>query len=141
MLVNFSYNSKEITQKVDALVGKPFNLKERRNLQGVESPKLVITATSLEIQHLLILNNASNSCRIELRPKGIIVRFRSLLETFALIVPFYKLNICKSDFALYTLHKDHYFIKVKSDTKAIQKFFRKILTNKAHNSPSLIMDL
>ena len=29
MLVNVSYNNKEITRKVDAEVGKPFTLKER----------------------------------------------------------------------------------------------------------------
>ena len=76
-----------------------------------------------------------------MRPKGIIVRFRSLLETYGLIIPYYKLTIYKGDFAVYSIYKDNYFIKVKSDTKAIQKYFRKFLDYKADNAPTSIEDL
>lgn len=141
MLVNVSYNNKEITRKVDKEVGKPFTLKERWAMKGIGSPKLFITETSIEIYHLLMLDTNTNSCNIELRPKGIIVRFRSLLETFALVIPYYKLSIYKGDLAKYTIFKDHYFIKVSSDTKAIQKFFIKILDYKADNTPTSITDL
>lgn len=141
MLVNVSYNNKEITRKVDEVVGKPFKLKERWAMNGIGSPKLFITATSIEIRNLLILDNTTDSCNIEMRPQGIIVRFRSLLETFALIIPYYKLTIYKGDFAIYSIHRDNHFIKVKSDTKAIQKFFRKVLDYKADNAPTSIEDL
>ncbi len=141
MLVNVSYNNKEITRKVDEEVGKPFTLKERFALRGIGSPKLLITETSIEIQNLLILDNNRDSCNIEMRPKGIIVRFRSLLETFALVIPYYKLTIYKGDIGIYSVYKDHYFIKVKADTKAIQKYFRKILDYKADNAPTSIEDL
>ncbi len=141
MLVNVSYNNKEITKKVDELVGKPFTLKERFALRGIGSPKLFITETSIEIQNLLILDNNRDSCNIEMRPKGIIVRFRSLLETFALVIPYYKLTIYKGDIGIYSVYKDHYFIKVKADTKAIQNYFRKILDHKADNAPTSIEDL
>ena len=76
-----------------------------------------------------------------MRPKGIIVLFRSLLETYALVIPYYKLSIYKGDLAIYSIFRDHYFIKVKSDTKAIQKFFKKILNFKADNLPTYIEDL
>ncbi len=141
MLVNVSYNDKKVTEKVDEAVGKPFALKERWAMNGIGSPKLFITETSVEIRNLLILDNNTNSCNIEMRPKGIIVRFRSLLETFALVIPYYKLTVYKGDFAIYSVHKDNHFIKVKSDTKAIQKFFRKVLDYKADNSPTSIEDL
>ncbi len=141
MLVNVSYNNKEITRKVDDEVGQPFTLKERWAMGGIGSPKLFITEASIEIRNLLILDNNLDSCNIELRPKGIIVRFRSLLETFALVIPFYKLTIYKGDFAVYSIYRDHYFIKVRSDTKAIQKFFRKLLDYKADNGPVDILDL
>lgn len=108
---------------------------------GIGSPKLFITASSAEINNLLLLDNNLNSCNIEMRPKGIIVRFRSLLETYALIIPYYKLSIYKGDLAVYSIYRDHYFIKVKADTKAIQKFFRKILDYKADNAPTSIEDL
>ncbi|MGB5273515.1 MAG: hypothetical protein WBN39_05615, partial [Flavobacteriaceae bacterium] len=136
-----SYNNKEITRKVDEEVGQPFTLKERWAMGGIGSPKLFITEASIEIRNLLILDNNLDSCNIELRPKGIVVRFRSLLETFALVIPFYKLTIYKGDFAVYSIYRDHYFIKVRSDTKAIQKFFRKLLDYKADNGPVDILDL
>ena len=141
MLLNVSYNNKEITRKVDEEVGKPFTLKERWAMKGIGSPKLFITETSIEIRNLLILDNNTDSCNIEMRPKGIIVRFRSLLETFALIIPYYKLKIYKGDLAIYTIYRDNYFIKVRSDTKAIQKFFRKMLDYKVDNTPTSIEDL
>jgi hypothetical protein len=141
MLVNVSYNNKEITRKVDEEVGKPFTLKERFNLNGIGSPKLFITASSSGIRDLLLLDNNLDSCNIEMSPKGIILRFRSLLETFALVIPYYKLTIYKGDFAVYSIYRDHHFIKVRSDTKAIQKYFRKMLDYKVDNAPTSIEDL
>lgn len=141
MLLNVSYNNSEITRKVDNEVGKPFKLKERWAMGGIGSPKLFITETSIEIRNLLILDNNIDCCNIEMRPKGIIVRFRSLLETFALVIPFYKLTVYKGDFAIYSIYRDNHFIKVKSDTKAIQKYFRKILDYKVENAPTTIADL
>ncbi len=141
MLVNVSYNNKVIAQKIDAEVGKPFTLKQRWALGGIGSPKLMITSTSLEIRNLLILDNNLDSCNIELRPKGIVVRFRSLLETYALVIPYYKLSLYKGDLGIYSIYRDHHFIKVKADTKAIQKFFKKILNYKADNTPTSIDEL
>ena len=119
MLLNVSYNNPEISRKIDAEVGRPFRLKERWNLGGIGSPKLFITASSMEIRNLLILDNNLDSCNIELRPKGIILRFRSLLETYALVIPYYKLVIYKGNLGIYSIYRDHYFIKVKADTKAV----------------------
>jgi len=141
MLLNVSYNDKKITDRIDTEVGRPFTLKERWALGGIGSPRLFITETSVEIHNLLILDNNRNQCNIELRPKGIIVRFRSLLETFALVIPYYKLTLYKGDLARYTIYRDHYFIKVEADTKAAQKFFKKILDHKADNHPTSIEDL
>ncbi|NNK76891.1 MAG: hypothetical protein HKP42_12615 [Maribacter sp.] len=141
MLLNVSYNNGEITRKIDLEVGKPFTLKERWAMGGIGSPKLFITETSVEIRNLLILDNNIDCCNVEIRPRGIIVRFRSLLETFALVIPYYKLTLFKGDLAIYTIYRDNHFIKVRSDTKAIQKFFKKILDNKVQNAPTSIEDL
>lgn len=141
MLLNVSYNDKKITRKIDDAVGKPFSLKERFAMGGIGSPKLHITDASMGIQNLLILDNNLNTCNIEMRSKGIIVRFRSLLETYGLVIPYYKLSIYKGDFAIYSIYMDHHFIKVKSDTKAIQHYFKKILDYKADNAPTSIEDL
>ena len=81
MLLNVSYNEPEVKKKIETAVGKPFSLKERWTKGGIGSSKLLITQTSIDIHNLLILDNNRNTCNIELRPKGIILRFRSLLET------------------------------------------------------------
>ena len=141
MLLNVSYNDKNIRERIDAEVGKPFTLKERLKMGGIGSPKLHVTEASVEIRNLLILDNNADCCNIEMRPNGIILGFRSLLESYALIIPFYKLTIYKGDFAIYSVYRDQYFVKIKSDTKAIQKFFKKLLDYKADNAPTSIEDL
>ncbi|NQZ45558.1 MAG: hypothetical protein HRT65_14725 [Flavobacteriaceae bacterium] len=141
MLLNVSYTDKAITKKIDAEVGRPFTLKERWKMGGVGSPKLEITEASVEIRNLLILDNNADCCNIELRPNGIILGFRSLLESYALVIPYYKLTIYKGDLAVYSIYRDHYFVKVRSDTKAVQKFFKKLLDLKADNTPTAIEDL
>ncbi|HLT51495.1 MAG TPA: hypothetical protein VKZ93_06030 [Arenibacter sp.] len=141
MIVNVSYNNRKIIDQVDREVGKSFSLKERWALDGIGSPKLFIIESSLPIKNLLILDNNTDSCNIELRPKGIIVRFRSLLETFALIIPYYKLRLDKSGLGIYTIYHDQNFIKIKADTKAVQKFFTKMLGHRADNTPTAIEDL
>ncbi|GAB4515027.1 MAG: hypothetical protein ACE37L_02385 [Allomuricauda sp.] len=141
MLLNVSYNDKKITKKIDEAVGKPIPIRERFAMGGIGSPKLFITEASLDIYNLLILDSNTNSCNVELRPNGIIVRFRSRLETYGLIIPYYKLNVYKGDMAIYSIYMDQYFIKVRSDTKAVQKFFKKLLDYRADNLPTNIEDL
>ncbi|UOY05236.1 hypothetical protein L0P88_14925 [Muricauda sp. SCSIO 64092] len=141
MLLNVSYSDKKITKKIDVEVGKPFPLKERWKMGGIGSPKLKIVEASMEIRNLLILDNNADNCNVEMRPKGIIVGFRSLLESYALIIPYYKLTLYKGNLAVYSIYRDNYFIKVEADTKAVQKFFRKLLDYKADNAPTNIEDL
>lgn len=141
MLQNISYNRPAIKAKIDAEVGKTFTLVERMRLKGIGSPKLHITNTSIEIQNLLILDNNAKTCNIEMRPNGIIVMFRSILETYALIIPYYKLTLYKGKAEEYSIYRDHYFIKVKADSPEIHKFFRKVIDYKADNAPSQIDDL
>jgi hypothetical protein len=136
MLTNVTYSNPEITRKIDSLVGKPFTLKERIRMGGVGSPPFVIRESSLEIRNLLILDNNRNRCNIELRPGGIIIGFRSLLESFVLAIPYYKLSILKGDLGVCTLHIDHHFMRLETDTRATQKFLVRILNAKAAFSPS-----
>lgn len=141
MLLNVSYTDKTVTQKIDTALGKPFTLKERWQMGGIGSPKLAIRAASIQIQNLLNLDHNTNYCNIEIRPKGIIVGFRSLLETYALIIPYYKLTLYKGDLATYTMYRDNYYLKVRTDTKAAQKFFKKLLDHRADMTPTPIEDL
>ena len=141
MLLNISYKDPKIKDKIEVAVGKPFSLKERWAKGGIGSSKLLISQCSIDIHNLLVLDNNLNSCNIELRPKGIILRFRSLLETYALVIPYHKLNLYKGKAKEYSIYKDKQFVKVVADTKASFKFFSKISAEKVANQLPGIEDL
>lgn len=131
MLKNVSYNDPKVEADIRKEVGVPFTILKRIELGGIGSPKLEITACSKEINNLLILDNNTNTCNIELRPKGIIVRFRSLLETYALVIPYYKLVLFKGKSNEYAIYKDHFVLKIKIDNRNILSFFKKIMKQKS----------
>lgn len=130
MLLNVSYNRPKIKKQIDDAVGKPFSLVERIKMRGIGSGKLIIDSTSIQIHNLLVLDNNQNVCGIEIRPQGILVSFRSLLETYALVIPFYKLKIYKGQSDVYSIYRDDYFIKVKVKEKEHHKFMQKLLDYK-----------
>ncbi|TQD34866.1 hypothetical protein [Haloflavibacter putidus] len=133
MLVNVSYNKPKLKNEINEAVGKAFSFKERLKLNGIGSGKLFITSSSISIHNLLILDSYLNTCGIELRPDGIIVSFRSLLETYALVIPYYKLNLYKGGASEYGIYRDHHFIKVKADRNSVHKFFKKLQNCKAQH--------
>ncbi len=143
MLVNNTYRDPELKEKLIEQVGKPFTLIERIKLGGIGSPKLHIVGSSVEINNLLMLDNRIHTCNIELRPKGILIGFGVRLETYLLVIPFYKLTIYKGKAEEYCIYKDNYHIKIKvknTDT-AIHQYIKKVLNYKADNSPTNIEDL
>ena len=127
MIKNLSYNSKKNRTILSEIVGRPFSLIERIRLKGIGSGKLIIIDASEEIVELLRLDNNINYCNIELRTNGIIIRFRSLLETYGLIIPFYKLVIYKGESKIYSFYKDKYYIKFMADNKKTSLFLKKIV--------------
>ena len=141
MLLNVSYNNPDIKEKIDREVGKTLTLVDRFKLKGSGSPRLIITSVSIDIHNLLILDNNRNTCNIEIRPNGIIVRFRSILETYALVIPFWKLKIYKGKAEEYSIYRDHYFIKVEAKDDNVHKFFKKLISYKDDNAPTRIDDL
>ena len=64
---------------------------------GVGSPQMRIRTASKEILSLLNKNTNRDIANIELRPKGIIVRFHSRLENYALVIPYFKLTLFKGE--------------------------------------------
>lgn len=141
MLLNISYNNPKTKEKINAEIGATFTLLERFKLNGTGSPKLHITATSIDIHNLLVLDNNANVCNIEMRPQGIIVMFRSLLETYALVIPYYKLKLYKGRAEEYSIYKDHQFIKVKAGSPHIHKYMMKIVDYKTGIAPTQVEDL
>ena len=130
MLLNLSYKDKKIKSKINREVGNEFNFIEKFKLRGNGSPKLLISECSSNIDELLSLNNNIKKCNIELRKKGIIIRFRSLLETYGLIVPYYKLKIFKGKKNEISLYKDNFSVKLKIVGKDVKNFFKKLKEQK-----------
>jgi len=124
---NLSYNSKKIKTLLTEIVGRPLSLNERFKLRGIGSNKLIITDASKEIVELLRLDNNINYCNIEIRKNGIIIRFRSLLETYGLIIPFYKLVIYKGESKIYSFYKDRHYIKCFVDNENSTFFIKKVV--------------
>jgi len=120
------------------LVGKPFTLVNRLKLGGVGSPKLHVVSSSKEIDSLFVLDHNDNTCNIELRPNGIILRFRSLLETYGLIIPYYKLTIFKGTGEAYSIHMEHHKVGISAKSKNVRDFFKKIQQQKARISDNYL---
>ncbi len=138
MLLNVSYNNKDVYRRIDAEVGKPYSIAERLKRGGIGAGRLVITEASVQINNLLILDNNRNVCSVEMRPKGIIVGFRSLLESYALVIPYYKLSLYKGRAEEYSVYRDTYYIKIqaRAKDKYTHRFMAKILAEKALQQPA-----
>ena len=133
MLRNVSYNNSIIKSEINDLLGKPFTIFEIIKLGGVGSPKYFILQTDIKITNLLNLDNNTNQCNIELRPKGIIISFRSLLETYGLVIPYYKLKLFKGQSNVYSIYIDEYFIKILANKKNEHEFIKKLNKFKSTN--------
>jgi len=133
MLKNISYNNPKIIDEINNYVGKPYTILKRLKIGGIGSSKLIINSADSIIENLLNLDNNLNYCNVEIRPKGIIIHFKSLLETYGLIVPFYKLKIFKGRANEYSIYIDNFFIKVNASEKNEHDFFKKILRLRASN--------
>ena len=126
MIYNISYNDRNIKSKIEDDIDKPLSLSQKFLIGGSGSPKLYITECSSEIKKYLDKDNNINTCIIEIRNKGIIVMFRSILETYALTIPFFKLNIYKGKSNEYSIFKDNHYVKILANTKEVHGFMKKI---------------
>ncbi|MAJ83139.1 MAG: hypothetical protein CMC16_02515 [Flavobacteriaceae bacterium] len=138
MLRNVSYKNDSTKNEIDGLIGNSYSFIEKIKKGGVGSGKLLITKANKEIENLLILDQNTNNCNIELRAKGIIIYFRSLLETYGLAIPYYKLVVFKVTENEYTFNIDSKFLKIKVKSENDHSFIRKIMEEKAKNTENYI---
>lgn len=127
MLLNVSYNNRKIDRQITEAVGASFGWRDRFRLGGIGSPRMSIIGASMNIQELLNLDQNMNVCNIELRPGGIIVRFRSILETYALIVPYHKLVLFKGEWNSFSIHCDGNLIKVLDTDNNVRRFCKRLV--------------
>ena len=131
MLRNLSYNDPELYREIDELVGPAYSFFERITLKGIGSPRLTIGKASEKITELLTRDHNLNFCNIELRPNGIIFRFRSKLETYGLIIPFRQLTIFKGKPGEMALYGGEHFIAIDlSKGKGVIEFLNKLMAKR-----------
>ena len=138
MIYNISYKDNKQLELINNSVGKPYSLIDKIKLGGVGSPKYYIKSSDKKIDSLLILDNNDNTCNIEMRPKGIIIRFRSLLETYALVIPYFKLSIFKPTGDTYSIHSGENKVIIITKTDNKRKFIKRILEQKTKISKDYI---
>ena len=138
MIRNISYKEPSVRSEIDSLVGRPYPLTERIRMGGIGSPRFLIRDSSATIMALLNLDHNTNYCNMELRPGGIIVGFRSILETYAWIVPYARLSIIRSD-GMVTLYSGEHFMRLLSMdfSKSHGSFIRRLVRLKAEASRDL----
>ena len=143
MLINISENFHEKKDMITNQIGKPFDLEQRKKLDGTVLRDLAVTAASIDVYNLMILNEGQSFCNLEMRNKGISISFKAKNDTYALVIPFYKLKIYKGKAEEYSFYKDHYFVKVKAGAKEseIHQFIKKLRNFKADNASPRIEDL
>ncbi len=134
MLLNTTYKDHEQDLKIAQQVGEAYSFIERIRMKGIGSPKITILKSDVKIYNLLQLDQNRNVCNIELRPKGILISFQKRLETYQLVIPYYKLTIFKGDTNAYTLHKDQYFVKLLIQNHKEENFMQRITASKAAES-------
>ena len=141
MLRNVTYNNPTVKREIRKAVGDSYSWTERIRFGGTGSPKLPVLMASKEIVELMEKDTNSNYCNVEICYHGIIVRFRSILETYGVIIPFYKLSIFKSDADSYTIFSGEYKIVVNSENSKVHSFFKRLLEFKVKQSSPRIEDL
>ena len=130
MIYNISYNNKKIKQLINDSLGKSYGIIDTIKMRGIGSQRLKIKEASLDISSLINKNSNTNSCSIELRPKGILIHFKSILDTYGFIIPFHKLIIFKGDKNTVTFFCDTEFIKIDENSNSAYKFIKKIIRMK-----------
>ena len=132
MLKNLSYKDPQIEKQMNSLVGEEFSLMKKLKLIGAGSRKLYIKKCDNEIYDLLRNDYELSICNIEIRPKGIIIYIKSNLETYGLIIPYYKLVIFKVGDEDYTINADTNFLKIRVKNRSDHGFIKKINSQKAN---------
>jgi hypothetical protein len=143
MLLNLSHDLAQKQDLISTHVGKPFDLEKRKELDGISLTEIPVTAASIDLYNLMVLNESQVFCSIEMRPKGVIISFKANTDLFSLVIPFYKLKIYKGRAQEYSFYKDHYFIKVWAgeENPHIHAFIRKIKNYQADSAHPRIEDM
>lgn len=126
MLLNTTYRNQENEDLIEELVGKPFSLRRKLLLGGIGSGRMVIDEVSPRLEKTLSNGADLNYANIELRPKGILIRITRRHDNFTWIIPYYHLNIYKTEGL--SVHGQGHFLHFRSNQMLYnnKSFFRKL---------------
>lgn len=126
MLLNLTENPQKGNQTINEEVGNNFSADQIEEIHGNNSGLMEIASSSIDIFNLLVNSPGMKTGNIEIRPDGIIVYFQADLEKYALVIPYYKLQIYKGKAKEYSVYRDNQYLKFKVDRKENHEFFRKV---------------
>lgn len=131
MLRNITYVDPPLEREIEKAVGKSFSFAERWRMKGNGSPRLLIHEASPDIKKILEENTDLKYCYAELRQKGMIIRFQSRLETFGLIIPYYRLTFYQNG-SQWSFHSEGHFIKASSTIsgESVKRFKMNVMQQK-----------
>jgi len=131
MIRDLSTKSRVTNVEINRIVGKPYPFFQRLKLGGIASPRFDLISTSKRIAEKLLSKSPSLKCRIELRPRGVIILFLFARNTYAWIIPYWRLNIVKT-YNNVSIYAEEDFVKMTlKNTKNQQRFMRKLIYFKA----------
>ena len=93
MIFNTSYYDKEITAKINQMVGKPFSIWQRLKMGGIGSMRMIVDDSSTNFEPYLKKAPQLTYINIELRPNGILVHLNNVLKVFTWAIPFEVLEV------------------------------------------------
>jgi|TARA_B110000046_G_scaffold123224_1_gene129784 hypothetical protein len=115
MILNISYQSRSQERDINDYVGFSYTFWESLKMGGSGSQKLIINDCHEIFDPYLKQLHSTKYCNIELRPKGIGLRFRYKLEAIGWFVPYSALSYDHDEF--YIRIQDQitgYFMNVKA---------------------------
>ncbi len=127
MIRNITYNNSRIRDEINKLVGPSFGWRLRIKMGGIGSRRMLISDSSPNIWHLLNHQNTANYCYLELRPKGIIIHFRSILESMGWIIPYRNLEINPASTSVKIIGENEFMVIGGTGTNSVDhRFLEKV---------------
>ena len=125
MILETTYETKEIRKEIDEHIGKSFSLMETIRMRGIGSKRMLVKELSPNMMEYKQRSMDRQFINVELRPKGIIVHIRMNYRHFAWLIPYYQLAIYKTDSL--NIHAQGRYIKTLDGFKNNMKFVEKML--------------
>ena len=128
MLFDTSVKNKEVTNKINQLVGKPFNLLEILKIGAIGSSRMEVVEFSQLFTSVMSWDKQAVFANIGMRPKGVVVVMNVRLSNFSWVIPYTHLSLFKA--GVLAVHGQGEFLKFKIQSDQNKKLIDKILEEK-----------